>query len=133
MTRPAGSTPWYRDRRKRDRATVYGFAVLGVAGVLLGGVLQFAKGDQRVMVVTLERDPSTSLEQLAERRQLLKDACGDLPGIAVVPDRGRADAQARFPVRFSLRGTSNPQQAALEACLEQYRDVVRGYQVEGRV
>lgn len=125
------STPWYRDRRKRDRATVYGFAVLGVGGILLAGSLRFAEGDQRELVVTLNRDPSTPVEQLAERRQQLKDACGDLPGVAVVADRGDPRVQGRFPVRFSVRGASNPQLAALEACLARQGNAVRGYKMEG--
>lgn len=125
------STPWYRDRRKRDRATVYGFAALGVGGVLLAGVLQFAEGDQRQVVATLERDVSLTPQVLAERRQLLKDACGGLPGVALVPDRGDPDAQWRLPVRFSVRGTTGAQRAALEACLSERDDIVRGYRIEG--
>ena len=61
--------PWYRDRRRRDRATVYGFAVLGIGGILLAGSLRFLEGDQRVVVVTLERGTSISVEQLAVERE----------------------------------------------------------------
>ncbi len=39
--------------------------------------------------------------------------------------------QGRFPVRFAIRGATNPQRAALEGCLAQHGDVVRGYRVEG--
>lgn len=127
------STPWYRDRRKRDRATIYGFAVLGIGGILLAGSLRFAEGDQRVVVVTLERGPSVDVEQLAVDRQQLKDDCGGLPGVTVVADRGDRSArvQGRFPVRFSIRGATNPQRAALEACLADHDDVVRGVRIEG--
>lgn len=125
------STPWYRDRRRRDRVTVYGFAVLGIGGILLAGSLKLARGDERVVVVTLQRDPSVSVAQLAAERQELKDDCGDLPGIALVADQGDPRVQGRFPVRFDIRGTTNPQRAALEACLAEHGDVVRGYRVEG--
>ena len=124
--------PWYRDRRRRDRATVYGFAVLGIGGILLAGSLRFAEGDQRVVVVTLERGPSVDVEQLAVDRQELKDDCGELPGVTVVADRGDLSTrvQGRFPVRFSIRGATNPQRAALEACIADH-DVVRGVRIEG--
>ena len=127
------SGPWYRDRRRRDRATVYGFAVLGIGGILLAGSLRFAAGDQRVVVVTLERGPSVAVEQLAVDRQQLKDDCGGLPGVTVVADLGDRSArvQGRFPVRFSIRGATNPQRAALEACLADHGDVVRGVRIEG--
>ena len=123
--------PWYRDRRRRDRATVYGFAVLGIGGILLAGTLQFLEGDQRVVVVTLERGPSTSVDQLAADREDLKAECGDLPGVTVVPDRGDASVQGRFPVRFSIAGATNPERAALEGCLAANDDVVRGVRIEG--
>ncbi len=125
------SPPWYRDRSKRDRATVYGFAVLGVGGILLAGTLRLAEGDRREVVVTLERSDAVSVEQLGERRQLLKDDCGGLPGVSPVADRGRPSVQGRFPVRFSVRGATNAQRAALEACLSAHDDVVRGYTLEG--
>ena len=127
------STPWYRDRRKRDRATVYGFAVLGIGGILLAGTLRFAEGDQRVVVVTMERDPSVTVEQLAADRQELKDDCGDLPGVSVVPDQGNPSAriQGRFPVRLKIAGATVRQEAALHACLAEHGDVVRGFLTEG--
>ena len=127
----AVSSPWYRDRRKRDRATVYGFAVLGIGGILLAGSLRFLEGDQRVVVVTLERGPSTSVEQLAADREELKADCGSLPGVTVVPDRGDAAVQGRFPVRFSIAGVTNAQRAALEGCLAEHDEVVRGVRIEG--
>ena len=125
------STPWWRDRRKRDRVAVYVFAVLGVGGILVGATYQYAEGDQRVMVVTMERDPSDSLAELAERRERVKQACGDLPRVTVVPDRGDPAVQGRFPVRFSIRGATNRERDALEACLDTQTGIVRGYRVEG--
>lgn len=128
---PAPAGPWWRDRRKRDRFTVYGFAVLGIGGILLAGTFVFARGDQREIVVSLNRDPSRSVEQLARERQELKDDCGALPGVTVVPDEGDPAVQGRFPVRFGIRGADNPTRAALDACLQRHEDVVRGVRVEG--
>lgn len=125
------STPWYRDRRRRDRATLYGFAVLGVGGILLAGSLRLAQGDRRVVVVTLERDDTVSVQTLAERRQLLKDDCGSLPGVSVVKDLGRPSVQGRFPVRFSVKDATNAERAGLEACIARHPTIVRGYSLEG--
>ncbi|MCW2776865.1 MAG: hypothetical protein JWN17_590 [Frankiales bacterium] len=105
--------------------------MLGIGGILLAGSLRFARGDQRVVVVTMERTPTTPVDQIAAARKLLKDECGSLPGVTVVADAGNPRVQGRFPVRFSIRGASNPEQAALEACLSRHDDVVRGYRVEG--
>lgn len=129
MTTTAG--PWWRDRRRRDRVTVYGFAVLGIGGILLAGSFVLARGDQREIVVTLQRDPSRSVTQLAAERQELKDDCGSLPGVTLVADEGDPRVQGRFPVRFGIRGATNPQRAALDACLARHADVVRGVRVEG--
>ena len=52
-------------------------------------------------------------------RLALKQACGDLPGVRAVPDRGDPDPriQGRFPVRFDVSDSSNEQYAALAACI----------------
>jgi hypothetical protein len=123
--------PWYRDRSRRDRVTVYVFAVLGIGGILLAGSFVFARGDQREVVVTMVRDTSISVDTLARERQQLKDECGSLPGVTIVADEGDPRVQGRFPVRFGIRGATNPQRAALEACLARHDDVVRGTRVEG--
>ena len=123
-TSPTG--PWWRDRARRDRVALWVFAVLGVGGIVLAGLLQLAQGDQRVKVVTLERDAG----QVA--RELIKAECGGLPGIEVVADRGDPDPlrQGRLPVRFDISGTTLVQEAALERCLAQHDDVVRGVLTE---
>lgn len=135
VTQPRPASPptvaWWRDRRRRDRFTVYGFAVLGIGGILLGGAFVYARGDQREIVVTMVRDPSRSVDRLARDRQELKDDCGALAGVSVVGDEGDPRVQGRFPVRFGVRGASNPERAALDACLARHQDVVRGIRVEG--
>ena len=64
-------------------------------------------------------------------RLALKQACGDLPGIRAVPDRGDPDPriQGRFPVRFDVSDTSNEQYAALAACINR-QDQVLGFITE---
>ncbi|MDP9434463.1 MAG: hypothetical protein M3P93_04415 [Actinomycetota bacterium] len=125
----AASSPprhWWRDRARRDRVALWVFAVLGVGGIVLAGLLQLAQGDQRTVVVTMERDAGQA------GRDRVKAACGDLPGVGVVPDRGDPDPlrQGRLPVRFDISGTTVVQQAALERCLAQHDDVVRGFLTE---
>lgn len=119
--------PWWRDRRRRDRATVWGFAVLGIGSILLAGTFVLLRGDQRVMVVSLERTADQSV------RQEIKEACGHLPGISVVPDQGNPDPiiQGRFPVRLRIAGSTQQQEAAVYACLNRF-PVVRGVYVEGQ-
>ena len=81
-------------------------------------------GDERVMVVTMEQGSGQ------EARVALKEACGDLPGISVVPDRGNPDPriQGRFPVRFDIADTTKQQEAALIRCLNENRELgVLGY------
>lgn len=104
------------------------FAVLAVTSIVVTGVFnKLLAGDTRVLVVTMEQNAGQSA------RDLLKRDCGSLPGISVVPDQGNPDPaiQGRFPVRFSLANTTPAQEAALEACIDQHRDLVRGILTEG--
>ncbi len=61
----------------------------------------------------------------------MKAACGDLPSVSVVPDRGNPDPrlQSRFAVRFSIAGATAQQEAALTTCLNE-QPGVRGFLVE---
>lgn len=109
----AGS-PWWRDRRRRNRAVVIAFAVLAVGGILFPAFSNYLfAGDQRVLVVTLANGAGQ------DKREGLKQACGALPGISVVADRGNPDPriQGRFPVRFNIADTTTQQESALLACL----------------
>jgi hypothetical protein len=51
--------------------------------------------------------------------------------VSVVPDRGAAEAQYRFPVRFDIAGSTPAQEAALTACVGRYPQLVRGLLTEG--
>lgn len=95
--------------------------------MLVTGVFNYLlAGDQRVLVVTMRPDVGQA------GREQLKSACGGLPGVRVVSDRGDPDPriQGRFPVRFHIRGTTAAQEAALTACVSRHPELVRGQLVE---
>ncbi|MDP9100651.1 MAG: hypothetical protein M3N21_00650 [Actinomycetota bacterium] len=113
-------------RRQGNIALISVFAVLAIGSMILTGVFDYLLApDRRVLVVTMAGGGEPA-------RDVVKAACGALPGISVVADQGNPDPQiqGRFPVRFSLRGASFAQEAALEACLQHQR-YVRGFLVEG--
>jgi len=126
MEMEAAQQPWWRDARQRNRAALVTFAVLALGGILFPAFSNYLfAGDRRVLVVTLEQDAGQ------DRREGLKAACGTLPGVSVVPDRGNPDPriQGRFPVRFDIADITTQQQAALLQCLNQNRErfAVLGY------
>ena len=107
---------------RRNRIVLIVFAALGAGGIVLGAVFAFLAGDTRVLVVTLEPGAGQPV------REQLRAACGSLPGIGVVADRGNPDpsVQGRFPVRFSLAGASASQEAALQWCLSPFDRQIKG-------
>lgn len=112
------STPWWRDARKRTRAVVGVFAALALAGILFPAFTNYLfAGDRRVVVVTMAQDAGQA------EREALKAACGDLPGVRVVADRGDARRQGRFAVRFDVKDITARQYAALSACINEQRGV----------
>lgn len=116
---------WWRTSRGRTQALLTAFGLVALGGMLIAGSKFLIVGDQRQLVVTM----ATSVTQ-ADRDEL-KQSCGTLPGITVVADKGAAERQYRFPVRFSLRGATAQQESALEACVNGHSDTVRGYLLEG--
>ena len=126
MQTEAGPQPWWRDARRRNRVALVTFAVLALGGILFPAFSNYLfAGDRRVLVVTLEQDAGQT------KREGLKAACGTLPGISVVADKGNPDPriQGRFPVRFDIADPPTRQEAALLLCLNQNRERfgVRGY------
>ena len=101
------------------------FVVLALSGMLFAGFTILLAGDQRVLVVTMDQDAGQ------DAREALKQACGDLPGVRVVADRGNSSAriQGRFPVRFDIAGITDPQLAALTSCVNE-QPGVRGLLTE---
>ena len=129
---PAGTAaptgPWWRDARRRNRVALVAFASLALLGILYPAVTEYLLGgDRRVVVVTLQQGSDQA------DRDEVKQACGSLPGVSVVADRGNPDprVQGRFPVRFSISGATNRQQAALESCVQQLEQV-RGFRTQQR-
>ena len=110
----------------RDAHTVKGSArMLG-----LTGVLSVAHGMEDLL--GLLRDG-----RVAVRRDLvdLLLASSDgiaraLPGITVVADQGARERQYRFPVRFRISDSTPAEEAALNACIDRYPQLVRGVLTE---
>jgi hypothetical protein len=117
------TSAWWRDRRSRNRVAVGVFAALALSGILFVAFTNYLfGGDRRVLVVTMEQDSTQ------DDREGLKRACGDLPSVRVVPDRGDPDPrlQGRFAVRFSISGATPQEEAALNACVNE-QPGVRGF------
>lgn len=122
--RPA-RRPWWRDAQRRNRVALVVFATMAVGSIVLAGVgTQLLAGDQRVLIVTMAQDAGQ------DEREALKRACGDLPSVEVVPDRGNPDPriQGRFTVRFAIEGASVTDEAALTTCVNE-QPGVRGFLV----
>jgi hypothetical protein len=114
--------------RRTNTVLIALFGALAASSIVVTGVFdKLLAGDPRVLVVTMKQDAGQ------EARELLKRDCGTLPGIGVVADQGNPDPdiQGRFPVRFSLAGATPAQEAALEACIDRHRSLVRGLLTEG--
>ena len=81
----------------------------------------------RVLVVTMVQDADQA------DRIALKEACGSLPGVTVVADKGNPDAsvQGRFPVRFDISEATREQETALTTCINDNGEKVRGFLTEG--
>jgi hypothetical protein len=117
---------WWRDASSRDRAVVVVFASLALLGILFPAFTNYLfAGDRRVLVVTMAQDAT------AEQREALKQACGGLPGVSVVPDRGdpHPSLAGKFPVRFDIADTTDGEYGALAACIDR-QPGVRGLLAE---
>jgi hypothetical protein len=102
------------------------FAALALTGMLFVAFSNYLfGGDRRVLVVTMAQDATQA------DRESLKRACGDLPSVTVVPDRGDPDPrlQGRFAVRFGIAGATPQQEAALQTCVND-QPGVRGFLVQ---
>lgn len=116
----------WRDPSRRNRLVLIVFAVIMIGGMLYTGFTSYLfAGDQRVLVVTLANNAGQ------DKREGLKAACGTMPGVSVVADRGNPDpaVQGRFPVRFDIAGIDSLQYADLIRCLDQNqpRFLIVGY------
>jgi hypothetical protein len=122
---PAQRAPWWRDRQRRNRVALVAFLSLALLGILYPAVANhLLGGDRRVLVVTMAQDAGQ------DEREALKRACGSLPSVTVVADRGDPDprVQGRFAVRFAIAGATVAQEAALTECVND-QPGVRGFLV----
>lgn len=120
------STAWWRDRGTRNRVAVGVFAALALAGMLFVAFTNYLfAGDRRVLVVTMAQDATQ------DDREGLKAACGGLPSVTVIADRGDPDPrlQGRFAVRFGIQDATDPQLASLQTCVNG-QPGVRGFLVD---
>lgn len=118
--------PWWRDAQQRNRALLIAFATLALGGILFPAFTNYLfAGDKRVLVVTMAQDADQG------DRESLKSACGTLPGVRVVSDRGNPDpkVQGKFPVRFDIADIGARQYAALTSCVSK-QPGVRGFLTE---
>ena len=101
------------------------FVVLAVLGTLMPAFGALFSGDQRVLRVEMDQGAGQPA------REALRAACGGLPRVTVVPDRGNPDpvVQGRFPVRFGMKDMDQTQETALQACVSA-QPGVRGFLVE---
>jgi hypothetical protein len=94
--------------------------------MLITGIFGFLLAPpQKVLVVTMSQNAGQP------DRLELKHDCGQLPGVKLVADKGKSSVQGRFPVRFDIGDATQQQEAALEACINQHSDTVRGFLTEG--
>lgn len=124
MSQQPVRTPWWQDAGGRNRVALISFAAIVATSMLFVGFTILARGDVRVMRVDMVNDAGQA------NREGLKQACGSLPGVSVVADKGNPDPriQGRFPVRFFIGGTTDQQEAALIRCLNDNRE---RFQVQG--
>ena len=118
---------WWNDRQKRGYVVIGAFLVLAFLGTLMPAVNALFSGDTRVMRVEMKQGAGQPA------REALRQACGSLPRVQVIADRGNPDpqVQGRFPVRFGMKDMDQAQETALAACISS-QPGVRGYLVERR-
>lgn len=117
-----------RPMSRRAKVLIAVGGVIVLFSMLVTAVFSFLLAPpKKVLVVTMQQGAGETA------REVLKDECGGLPGVAVVADKGNRDprVQGRFPVRFDIGRATQQQEAALETCINAHRDTVRGFLSEG--
>ena len=111
----------------RSKVLVSIFAGLLLLSMLITAFTILFGPPKRVLVVTMTQDAQQS------DRIALKQACGHLPGVVLVPDQGNpsASVQGRFPVRFDIGHATTDQETALHSCINAHGSKVRGFLNEG--
>lgn len=116
-----------REMSRRSKVLIAVGGGIVLLSMLVTAVSILLAGDQRVLVVTMAQDA------VQADRVALKEACGSLPGIRLVEDKGdpSASVQGRFPVRFDLSQSTSMQEIALNQCINEHDEKVRGFLTEG--
>ncbi len=119
--------PEGRPLARRTKILIGIGASLVVVSMLVTAVNILLSPARRVLVVTMVQDA------VQADRVALKNACGELPGVKLVADRGNPDpgVQGRFPVRFDIGTATYDQERALTACINEHGSKVRGFLNEG--
>ncbi len=112
---------------RRSKVLIGIGASLAVLSMSVTAVNILLSPARRVLVVTMSQDA------VQADRVALKEACGGLPGVTVVADRGNPDpdVQGRFPVRFDIGTATFDQERALTTCINRNGQKVRGFLNEG--
>ena len=106
--------PWYRRRGSLLLAVL----LVAFTAQMVTTALRTQVEDTREVVAVLRQDVSV------DQRDAVRDRCGTLPGVSVVPDQGRDDLVRRFGARFSIAGSTGREEAGLYACLDQFTYVL---------
>lgn len=111
----------------RSKVLVAVGGTIALLSMLVTAVAILLSPADKVLVVTMAQS-AVQADRLA-----LKQACGGLPGVEVVPDQGNPDphVQGRFPVRFDIGQASARQEIALTTCINDHGEHVRGFLTEG--
>ncbi len=112
---------------RRSKVLIGLGAGLVVLSMLVTGINILLSPARRELEGTMTQDA------VQADRVALKQACGSLPGVIVVADRGNPDPgiQGRFPVRFDIGKATFAQERALTTCINANGQKVRGFLNEG--
>jgi hypothetical protein len=119
--------PQGRTLSRRGKVLLIVFGALLALSMGVTAVTILLSPAKRVLVVTMAQDA------VQADRVALKEACGHLPGVVLVADRGNPDpdVQGRFPVRFDIGKATAAEETALHACINEHGAKVRGFLNEG--
>ncbi len=112
---------------RRSKVLISVFGALVLLSMLVTAFTILLSPARKVLVVTMDQ---TAVQA---DRVALREACGGLPGVTVVADRGNPDpeVQGRFPVRFDIGQATARQEIALTTCVNAHGAMVRGFLTEG--
>lgn len=112
---------WWEGRKGTNRIIITAFGVLAATAIVVTGIFtRLVPGDSRQVLINVNQGITDA------DRTTVKQACGHLPGISVIADRGNPARQFAFPIRFRLTGSTPAQESALYACVNTFPQFVKG-------